>query len=363
MQAGNFFWERSLKALQISIEKTAGSLLHDISSVHLAEAGISAYNQRYIGQYIADVTTSVQTFSFLLSKALSGRDSVPDPFVFVDFGGGSGIVSFLAKALGIEKVIYVDIYDVSCRDAAFLGERLGLKPDVILCGGMHELMQYLDHSQTRVNAFCSFDAIEHIYDIREFFRHVGQVPGNDLRMLLTSGANIRNPRIRRRLMKAQKAAEYKDRATEWGQKERDTVRSFLDIRREMICSAAPELSGKETERLARLTRGLNRDDIEACVREYIEKGDIVYRPAHPTNTCDPYTGNWSERLMDQSMLKRWLREEGFQVKVQSGYYGESGRGWMLAAKTLANRLISLSGSWGIFLAPFYILEARKETAG
>ncbi len=337
--------------------------MHAIGGVHLAEAGISAYNQRYIGQYTADAVASAHTFSFLLSKALSGRDPVRKPFVFVDFGGGSGIVSFLAKALGIEQVIYVDIYDVSCRDAALLGERLGWKPDVILCGGMPELLQYLDRSRTCVNAFCSFDVIEHIYDIREFFRQAGQIPGNNLRLLLTSGANIRNPRTRQRLMRAQKTAEFTERTAAWGHKERDTMRSFLDIRREMICSAAPGLTGEEIEHLARLTRGLNRDDIEACVREYLEKGDFVYRPAHPTNTCDPYTGNWSEQLMDQSMLKKWLREEGFQVKIQSGYYGKSGRGLKFVAKALVNRLIFLSGHWGLFLAPYYILDARKETAG
>lgn len=362
MQTAKHLRGQSQRALHNSIRKTAGALLHAISSVNLAEAGISAYNQRYIGQYTADAKTSMQTFSFLLSKAFSERDLIRKPFVFVDFGGGSGILSFLAKALGIEKVIYVDIYDVSCRDSGLLGERLGLKPDAILCGGMPELLEYLHNTGSEVNAFCSIDVIEHIYNIRDFFKQLGQLPGNDLKILFTSGANDRNPRVRRRLMKAQEKAEYTDRTAGWGHKERDTVHSFLDIRRALIRSIEPQLSVDEIERLARLTRGLNSDDIEASVREYLEKGDIAYRPSHPTNTCDPYTGNWSERLMNQSELKDWLREEKFQAEVQSGYYGESGSGWRLVAKILANRLISISGSLGLFLAPYFILEAWKETA-
>lgn len=362
MHTGNHFRGQSQKALQISIRNTAGSLLHAIGSLHLAETGISAYNQRYIGQYTTDAETSLQSFSFLLSKALSGRNHVHKPFVFVDFGGGSGIVSFLAKALGIERVIYVDIYDVSCRDAGLLGEKLGLKPDAILCGGMPELLEYLRNTGSEIDAFCSFDVIEHIYDIREFFRQLGQLPGNNLKILLTSGANDRNPRIRKRLMKAQEKAEYTNRTAEWGHKERDSVHSFLDIRRNMIRSLEPQLSGEEMEHLARLTRGLNSNDIEASVREYMEKGEIAYRPSHPTNTCDPFTGNWSERLMDQSVLKEWLREENFQVEVRSGNYGESGSGWRLLVKILANRLISVSGSVGLILAPYYILEARKITS-
>jgi hypothetical protein len=46
--------------------------------------------------------------------------------------------------------------------------------------------------------------------------------------------------------------------------------------------------------LAKKTRGLMKDDIEKLVEEYIASGKITYQPDHPTNTCDPYTGNWAD---------------------------------------------------------------------
>lgn len=40
--------------------------------------------------------------------------------VFVDYGAGTGIMSLLAREMGFGAVLYVDIYDVSCRDAELI---------------------------------------------------------------------------------------------------------------------------------------------------------------------------------------------------------------------------------------------------
>jgi len=50
-------------------------------------------------------------------------------------------------------------------------------------------------------------------------------------------------------------------------------------------------------------------------------GTISYQIADPTNTCDPYTGNWCEHLIDFGWLERTVRSAGFcQVKILAGFY-------------------------------------------
>ncbi len=46
-------------------------------------------------------------------------------FVFLDYSGGLGMLSLLAKELGVGTVIYNDIYDVACRDSKLIAESVG----------------------------------------------------------------------------------------------------------------------------------------------------------------------------------------------------------------------------------------------
>ena len=46
-------------------------------------------------------------------------------------------------------------------------------------------------------------------------------------------------------------------------------------------------------------------------------------PVHPTNTCDPRTGNWAEHLMDLGTLRKKLAARGFESRILTGYYGSS----------------------------------------
>jgi len=42
---------------------------------------------------------------------------------------------------------------------------------------------------------------------------------------------------------------------------------------------------------------------------------------HPTNTCDPYTGNWIEHLMNPYHLQETLIFNGFNAEVLPIYWG------------------------------------------
>lgn len=148
----------------------------------------------------------------------------------------------------------------------------------------------------------------------------------------------------------------------WGHKERDTLRSYLGIRREIISSLDPTLPGGVIQQLAEATRGLRRDDIAKCVEEYKRTGSISYRADHPTNTCDPYTGNWEERLMDTQYIEALLSREGFDGRILGGYYGFSSRLHKRVKRGILNGLLSAFGSMGLLWAPYYVIYAQKKVS-
>jgi len=98
------------------IETAACHLGDKLTSLDIKSVGISEYNQRYLSTKIFQLKGSLQTYAYLLWLSFRDRLTPVDNAVFVDYGGGRGVMSFLAKEMGVKTVIYNDIYDVSCVD-------------------------------------------------------------------------------------------------------------------------------------------------------------------------------------------------------------------------------------------------------
>jgi len=342
------------------IDAAARRLRDKLAAVRVADLEISDYNKRYLGEHLGSLRSTLQKYSYLLAWALHGSDLPWSRFVFVEYGGGAGILSLLARELGIGTVIYNDIYDVSCADARTVARSLSLEADHYVQGDVDAVVEFLRANRISCNAVASYDVIEHVYDIEAFFAKLAELSDGEFTMTMGSGANTHNPLLRRRFMKQHIEIEQRDRATDWGHKERDCPRAYLAVRREIVAKHAPSIAGDELEMLARATRGLIEPEIHATVDAYRETGVAPEPPAHPTNTCDPYTGNWAEHLMDADDLERLLADLGLEVDVLSGYYGHSDRWAKRFVVHRLNGLISVLRGRGLPLAPFYTVYARKH---
>jgi len=339
------------------INLAAGRLDEKLRKLDLGRLGISEYNQGYLGRKLAGLKNVLRRYAYLLALALADNRQPLAEFTFVDYGGGSGVLSLLAKELGIGRVIYDDIYDVSCKDAAIIAGATGIGVDDHVCGDMDALIRYLEERSLSINAISSHDVIEHIYDMEGYLRSLRLLPSDSLRVVFGCGSNIKHPLIRRKLMKNHLECEYRNRDRQWGHKERDSLRSYLDMRKEIIRAYAPALSEDTVERIARLTRGLMKRGIEKSVDEYRARGEISYKPDHPTNTCDPYTGNWAEHLIRPEWFEDILKDEGFKAQVLSGYYPSPAAPYKRVITTLLNVGIKYLGKWSLYLAPYYIVYA------
>jgi 2-polyprenyl-3-methyl-5-hydroxy-6-metoxy-1,4-benzoquinol methylase len=350
------------KLLLQEIQSAAGRLRQKLQRLQLSELGISEYNQRYLGAYIHNLRGSLQISSYILAWSLAHATSALHEFVFVDYGGGCGITSLLASELGVGTVIYNDIYDVSCQDAQLIGKTVNREAQAYVCGDIDELIEYLQSQSISIDAITSFDVIEHIYDIDEYFRKLRFLPSKALRVVFASSANIHNPVRKRRLMKSHHATERLDRERVWGHKERDSLRGYFSLRKDIIASFGSSLLPEEIDQLAHATRGLTKADIEECVMEYQQTGSISYRPDHPTNTCDPCTGNWDERLIDTHHIKAIFQREGFEVQIKNGFYACSQQLIKQLLAYVLNTMICLLKTKGIILAPSYMVYALAGSA-
>lgn len=333
-----------------------------LAQVDLAGLGVSEYNQRYLGRKLHAVDGALRETEQLLMLGLADAAVPLDEFTMLDYGGGSGLISLLAKELGVGTVVYNDIYDVSCEDVRRISAAIGLPLDHVVCGDIDDVVAYLGEHSLELDGVVSYDVLEHIYDVGAHFRSLAAAPGS-FRIVYGSGANIKNPRYVRATTKVHVRNELEGTTPEWGHKERDTVRPFLEIRRELIAAAAPELREDEVDSLARATRGLRQDDVERAVAEYVERGSITYRPDHPTNTCDPYTGNWSEHLMEPSWLEEVVSRAGFAVEIRAGrYVVDGGREPKTVAKRALNAAIGALGARALPVAPYYVVYGTKRAA-
>ncbi len=344
--------------LILAVEQAAGRLHLKLKGLDLENLDISDYNKHYFNHKLARLSETFQLYTYLLAVMLDKQDIGLKDFVLVDYGGGYGFLSLLAKELGVGCVIYNDIYDISCHDVEVIARALDLRLNHVVCGGVDDVTQYTSKKLLSVNGVVSYDVIEHIYDIEGYLRAIRHCSEGDLRLVFGSGANIHNPVTRRNIEKFHKTCEYLDRQKISGAKERDTLRSFLALRKEIIQLYDEDMDEWVVDTLSKATRGLMTEDIKKCVNQYKTTGKIDYIPDHPTNTCDPLTGNWAEHLMPTNRLSAILNEEGFDAAILKGYWSYSSQPVKKAIQFVLNWLIYLSGKHGLVFSPHYVVYAN-----
>ena len=128
------------KQLHDQIESAQIRIYNKLKNLDIETLNISEYNQRYLGRKIAGLEGVLNLYGRLLYISMQNSQISAENFALVDYGGGSGLISFLAAEMGIGTVIYNDIYDVSCADVGHLSNALGLTLDSIVCGDVDEII-------------------------------------------------------------------------------------------------------------------------------------------------------------------------------------------------------------------------------
>jgi len=340
------------------VNEAAGRLHYKLKKIDLESLNISDYNKRYFGSLLRNLRSNLQKYAYILAWSITKIDIPLNKLVFLDYGGGSGMLSLLAKECKVGTVIYNDIYDVSARDAELIGKAIGDQADYYIPGDINDVIDFLKEKSVKCNAIANYDVIEHIYDIEEFLKKIPMISDNNLRVFFSSGANPYNPVIKRKLIKNHYRCELSDREQKFGSKKRDPLEAYSKIRRKLIKDLNPDLSEDQVDYLVTATKGLIEHDIKKAVNEFSTSGTVTLKqkyPQYPSNTCDPYTGNWAEHLMDIYRLRNVLQSQNFQADIWRGYYGDSNTLLKCLAARSLNLLIKNLGRRGMALSPFFTL--------
>ncbi|MCO6494127.1 MAG: methyltransferase domain-containing protein [Bacteroidetes bacterium] len=315
---------------------------------------ISDYSREYLTRLMNELPYRVKIFESVFSELLKHSTDSIDKLSVVDYGGGTGLMSSYAKWIGVGNVIYLDIFEQSSIDAQKIAEQLELKSDRYIVGDIKKL-------DFTPNALLSTDVIEHIYSLSEFFDECQQLNPNLIQIHVT-GANPYNPVIRKRLMAIQLRNENEYHPPIKGAKPMDDYRAYKEIRRIWLKENFEKLlSNYEIERLAYLTRGKNFVDMKKITDEYLITKVEPKPIAHPTNTCDPNTGNWSEHLVSENEMNRYCNKSGFICLYGSiGFNNQQQNTFKNFLWTILNIIGKMMGKKAKYLLPLLTITIIKK---
>jgi ubiquinone/menaquinone biosynthesis C-methylase UbiE len=292
--------------------ETARDLAQRYRSVDVDALDMSDYVKGYIRSYQQEIEAVLQRYVYLLEEG-SRRLNKGTDYTFMDFGGGTGVFSLLAKSAGITKVCYVDISQEMAQGAREMARVLAIPVDEFLVASYENLTEITD---LRADLIANYDVLEHIYRPVEAFAALQRQLNPGGLVMMASGANAYNPVIAVMYHKKHHISETV--GTVYG-KEMDCKEPFLNVRKTIISEYSDQLDAGEIEQLAESTRGMRQGDIESAVTVFLATGNLP-QPAHRSNTCDPLTGNGDENLLDVYQLKKNLQPLFADVQIATGRY-------------------------------------------
>ena len=309
------------KNLCKEIDSCAKIVFKKLHLIEIDKLNISDYNKRYLS---GKTWLDMYKYSCIMYASLSANVNITN---FIDYGGGTGLLSLLAIECGIKNVYYNDIYDVSVSDANEIASALGYKRKAYVEGDIEQVISFCGQTGILFDAVASYDVLEHIYDLECFFKKFKKILNPKYIVIMETGANPYNTDIFNSLTAGHFKIEYLHRDYVYGHKERDNLAAYFDLRLQIIdqyiTSRNYDLSKPEQIGLSFLTRGMVKEDIENALDEYMSSGALPvsdFFGSFEHNTCDPFTGNWAEHIIDYEKLKIMLNKFGYEVKIS--FYDE-----------------------------------------
>lgn len=317
-------------------------MIHKIRGVDYASLDISDYSRDYIIRMLPHLEYYFDIYERCIQKVVSLSGKPAGQLTLVDYGGGHGFLSFLAKSKGVGQVVYVDFNPKAVQTVHALSDRLGVGPDVVIEGDAMVLRQWCERESVVPDALLGMDVIEHIYCLDDFFSDVFALNRN-MDMVFTTGSTPYNRHVVKRLHKAM----VNDEMGVGGRP------GFRAMRRDFIARHFPDLPDERLDYWASYTRGLNYDDVLRAVDS--QSPNLL---SDPFNTCDPSTGSWTERILPIRDYQALVQSYGADVSVENGFYNTYRKG----LKGLLSKWLNKPLSKGRMrnMAPFLVLTVSSR---
>lgn len=330
-------------------EKEAKDLADQLHAIDYTLLPISDYNKEYLKRQEKAYLYYTRICGHCLATSFTTLLHPDRAFTLVDYGGGTGLLSMMAKKIGVERVIYIDLNPQSVETVKVMKEQTGLGPDVILEGDSDTLAAWCAEQKIKPDLLIGLDVIEHVYNLEKFFADLTGI-NKQMEMKFTTASNPLNVRKKRKLQKLM--AEY--------EKGGNASPNYYELRKEYLAQVNPGYSPEELEKVATATRGLTFDDIHKILyqgRMSREQAEALPCFKDPYNTCDPRNGNWMERILPLKEYEDLLKSCQYSLELGNGFYNADRKNPLTSLATkLINYFIMRANIYGLLVAPFVVLH-------
>ena len=333
------------------------NFIQQLNTVVPAGVTNDAYALHYLQTLLQHKEHYLRIYAFVLEKAFAATNSTN--VALLDFGTGNGLLALFAKFCGIEKVYASDVSASFLLAAQQLSKQVNIELDGWIIGNEDTLTKHF--SNKPLDIVVGTDVIEHVYDLDYLFNCLYSINPSMITVFTTASV-AENSFKSKQLKKLQLKDELEDsNAFQTAQENEWAGICFLEVRKKIIQQYQPTLAEKTIQALAIQTRGLRKDAIEQAVDVYVQTNQLPEVLQHPTNTCDPITGSWTERLLTVKEYQTIYSSHRTNLLLHLGFYNSSEKGIKFFIAGIVNTAIEILGAWGIKIAPFIVLEGRKQS--
>ncbi len=322
-----------------------------LNNINVADISSNAYAGDYLQKILEHKIHFLHIYADALNKAFDAADCLPAKATLIDFGCGNGLLALFAKYCGVYEVHASDVNADFVMAAQQLSKQLNIALDGWIIGDENSLTKHF--VQQKPDIIIGTDVIEHVYNLDRLFSII-QLLNPNMITVFTTASVAENPFKSKQIKKLQREDEYTG-SNILHSNHPFAGWPFLQVRKQFIKTAFPELPKDTILLLAKATRGLQQNDIKPAVDNYLQKKILPTLPQND-NTCDPVTGSWTERLLTVTDYKKIYNQYGFQLSIYHGFYNSFEPGFAALIRKLANGFIKL---WGIKLAPFIVLVGKR----
>lgn len=334
-----------------------GPFEQQLRGIDISKLSIEDYPKKYLQLLLNNSTYYLHIYADVLNKVLENVTAPGEEIVIVDYGAGNGLLGIFAKFCGFKKVYLTDVSETFIDAAIQLNDAIKIKVDGFVVGDCNVLQQFCK-TEEMPHAVVGTDVIEHIYNLDEFFSCMKEI-NPALVTVFTTASVTANPVKNSNL----KRLQYKDEfigsdASHAMPGSRFAGVNFVEVRRYLIKKNFTFFDKNVIDELAVATRGLIEADIIKACSEYFLNQKMP-TPSHPTNTCDPVTGSWTERLLTVKQYKAIYNKAGFSLSVYNGFYNEWKTGSKAKLLKLLNKTTAVLGTKGRFLSSYITLVGKQ----
>jgi len=317
---------------------------------------IERYPAEYLHLLITQRTYFLHIYAQVLQKVIQYSTKPKEEIVLLDYGAGNGLLGMFAKHCGFKTVYSIDINESFVKAARLVNYQMEQPIDAILTGDWDTIAQ---HCKTNPipDVIVGTDVIEHIYDVGIFLKSIKALNPAMITVFTTASITA-NPFKTYSIKKLQQQDEYL-----WSNPEHTSADNpyagmpFLEVRKRIVQQHF-NLPGNEAATLARTTRGMYKADILQAATTFIQTQQLPKTTNHPTNTCDPITGNWTEQLLPVKEYEALYKDAGFELTVSNGFYNQWQQGRKSKFLKAINKYIRSTVRLGRWISAYIVLVGK-----